>query len=213
MSQTVGRLATMLLPKSYKEVFMAKRIWEFSALNQISDDTKFLVSQGENTRVVPGSLINQIAARIDSIIAGSTTEVSAAEIADARVQANGQTATSLGNAIRWVYNALLAEEHATYTEFDGGVVSDGALTVTQRPGLCFITGNITLSKSIADWKTILSSSKVPAPQHGRLVPFEASQWGTSYARTLRGKITPDGELQIVYGVAGNYVINVCYPIE
>lgn len=213
MSQTVGRLATMLLPKSYKEVFMAKRIWEFSALNQISDDTKFLVSQGENTRVVPGSLINQIAARIDSIIAGSTTEVSAAEIADARVQANGQTATSLGNAIRWVYNALLAEEHATYTEFDGGVVSDGALTVTQRPGLCFISGTLTLSGKVSSWTTILDSLAIPAPQHGALVPFEMSQWTASYAQTLRGKVTPDGELQIVYGTAGNYVINVVYPIS
>ena len=213
MSQTVGRLATMLLPKSYKEVFMAKRIWEFSALNQISDDTKFLVSQGTNTRVVPGSLINQIAARIDSIIAGSTTEVSTAEIADARVQANGQTATSLGNAIRWVYNALLTEEHATYTEFDGGVLSGESLTVTQRPGLCFISGTVTLSKSISAWTTILSSSKVPAPQHGELVPFEASQWGTSYARPLRGKVTPDGGLQLVYGAAGNYVFTIAYPID
>ena len=212
MSQTVGRLATMLLPKSYKEVFMAKRIWEFSALNQISDDTKFLVSQGENTRVVPGSLINQIAARIDSIIAGSTTEVSTAEIADARVQANGQTATSLGNAIRWVYNALLAEEHATYTEFSSGVVSDGSLTVTRRPGLCFISGTLTLSDRISNWTTILGSSAIPAPQHGELVPFEMSQWKASYAQALRGKITPDGELQLVYGAAGNYVINVVYPI-
>lgn len=212
MSQTVGRLATMLLPKSYKEVFMAKRIWEFSALNQISDDTKFLVSQGENTRVVPGSLINQIAARIDSIIAGSTTEVSTAEIADARVQANGQTATSLGNAIRWVYNALLTEEHATYTEFDGGVLSDGSLTVTQRPGLCFISGTLTLSDRISNWTTILGSSAIPAPQHGKLIPFEMSQWKTTYAQALRGKITPDGELQLTYGSEGSYVINVVYPI-
>ena len=192
---------------------MAKRIWEFSALNQISDDTKFLVSQGTNTRVVPGSLINQIDARIDSIIAGSTTEVSTAEIADARVQANGQTATSLGNAIRWVYNALLTEEHATYTEFDGGVLSGKSLTVTQRPGLCFISGTLTLSDRISNWTTILPSSKVPAPQHGELVPFEASQWGTSYARPLRGKVTPDGGLQLVYGAAGNYVFTIAYPID
>ena len=192
---------------------MAKRIWEFSALNQISDDTKFLVSQGTNTRVVPGSLINQIAARIDSIIAGSTTEVSTAEIADARVQANGQTATSLGNAIRWVYNALLTEEHATYTEFDGGVLSGESLTVTQRPGLCFISGTLTLSDRISNWTTILGSSAIPAPQHGELVPFEASQWGTSYARPLRGKVTPDGGLQLVYGAAGNYVFTIAYPID
>ena len=67
---------------------MAKRIWEFQSLSQIGDDTKFLVSQGENTRVVPGALINQISNRIDSIIKGTSDAVSAAEIADARVQPN-----------------------------------------------------------------------------------------------------------------------------
>ena len=45
---------------------MAKRIWEFQSLSQIGDDTKFLVSQGENTRVVPGALINPIASTASS---------------------------------------------------------------------------------------------------------------------------------------------------
>ena len=101
----------------------------------------------------------------------------------------------------------------TYTRFSGGVLSSGSVTVTKKLGMCYISGTVTLSKSISAWTTILSSSKVPAPQHGELVPFEASQWGTSYARPLRGKVTPDGGLQLVYGAAGNYVFTIAYPID
>ena len=100
-----------------------------------------------------------------------------------------------------------------YSSFSGRVVSDGTVTVTKKLGMCCISGTLTLSKSISAWTTILSSSKVPAPQHGELVPFEASQWGTSYARPLRGKVTPDGGLQLVYGAAGNYVFTIAYPID
>lgn len=101
----------------------------------------------------------------------------------------------------------------TYTSFSGGVLSSGSVTVTKKLGMCCISGTLALSKSISAWTTILSSSKVPAPQHGELVPFEASQWGTSYARPLRGKVTPDGGLQLVYGAAGNYVFTIAYPID
>ena len=101
----------------------------------------------------------------------------------------------------------------THTSFSGSIVSSGSVVVTKKLGMCYISGTLALSKSISAWTTILSSSKVPAPQHGELVPFEASQWGTSYARPLRGKVTPDGGLQLVYGAAGNYVINISYPIE
>ena len=100
-----------------------------------------------------------------------------------------------------------------HTNFSGGVISSGSVVVTKKLGMCCISGTVTLSKSISAWTTILSGSKVPAPQHGELVPFEASQWGTSYVRPLRGKITPSGGLQLVYGVAGNYVFNVSYPID
>lgn len=101
----------------------------------------------------------------------------------------------------------------TYTSFSGGVLSSGSVTVTKKLGMCYISGTVTLSKSISAWTTILSGSKVPAPQHGELVPFEASQWGTSYVRPLRGKITPSGGLQLVYGAAGNYVFTIAYPID
>ena len=104
-------------------------------------------------------------------------------------------------------------DSTTYTSFSGGVLSSGSVTVTKKLGMCCISGTLTLSKSISAWTTILSSSKVPAPQHGELVPFEASQWGTTYARPLRGKITPSGGLQLVYGAAGNYVFTIAYPID
>ena len=104
-------------------------------------------------------------------------------------------------------------DSTTYTSFSGSVLSSGSVTVTKKLGVCYISGSITASKSISAWTTILSSSKVPAPQHGELVPFEASQWGTSYARPLRGKVTPDGGLQLVYGAAGNYVFTIAYPIN
>ena len=100
-----------------------------------------------------------------------------------------------------------------HTNFSGGVISSGSVVVTKKLGVCYVSGTVTLSKSISAWTTILSSSKVPAPQHGELVPFEASQWGTSYARPLRGKVTPDGGLQLVYGAAGNYVFTIAYPID
>ena len=114
----------------------------------------------------------------------------------------------------WVQGDVSADgKHNTYTSFSGGVLSSGSVTVSKKLGMCYISGMLTLSKSISAWTTILSSSKVPAPQHGELVPFEASQWGTSYARPLRGKVTPDGGLQLVYGAAGNYVFTIAYPID
>lgn len=114
----------------------------------------------------------------------------------------------------WVQGDVFADgKHNTYTSFSGGVLSSGSVTVSKKLGMCYISGTLTLSKSISAWTTILSSSKVPAPQHGELVPFEASQWGTSYARPLRGKVMPDGGLQLVYGAAGNYVFTIAYPID
>ena len=100
----------------------------------------------------------------------------------------------------------------TYTSFSGSVAT-GSVTVTKKLGVCYIIGTLTLSGKVSSWTTILGNSAIPAPQHGVLVPFEMSQWKASYAQALRGKITPDGELQLVYGAAGNYVINISYPID
>lgn len=103
--------------------------------------------------------------------------------------------------------------YRTYTSFSGGVISTGSLTVTQKAGVCYISGTITLSKSISNWTTILAESKVPRPEHGELVPFNVPAWGSSYTAALRGKITADGGLQIRLGTAREYVFELSYPIE
>ena len=124
--------------------------------------------------------------------------------------------THLWSRIKAYINSVVPKANYstnTYTSFSGSVLSSGSVTVTKKLGVCYISGTLAVSKSISAWTTILSGSKVPAPQHGELVPFEASQWGTSYARPLRGKVTPEGGLQLVYGAAGSYVINISYPIE
>ena len=124
--------------------------------------------------------------------------------------------THLWSRIKAYINSVVPKANYstnTYTSFSGSVLSSGSVTVTKKLGVCYISGTLAVSKSISAWTTILSSSKVPAPQHGELVPFEASQWGTSYARPLRGKVMPDGGLQLVYGAAGNYVFTIAYPID
>ena len=100
-----------------------------------------------------------------------------------------------------------------HTNFSGSVISSGSVVVTKKLGVCYVSGTLTLSGKVSSWTTILGNSAIPAPQHGVLVPFEMSQWKASYAQALRGKITPNGELQLVYGAAGNYVINISYPID
>ena len=128
----------------------------------------------------------------------------------------GQSLLELATDELYINADTITDAHysaVTYTSFSGGVLSSGSVTVTKKLGMCYISGTVALSKSISAWTTILSSSKVPAPQHGELVPFEASQWGTTYARPLRGKITPSGGLQLVYGAAGNYVFTIAYPID
>ena len=128
----------------------------------------------------------------------------------------GQSLLELATNELYINADTITDAHYSaviYTSFSGGVLSSGSVTVTKKLGMCCISGTVALSKSISAWTTILSSSKAPAPQHGELVPFEASQWGTSYARPLRGKVTPDGGLQLVYGAAGNYVFTIAYPID
>lgn len=128
----------------------------------------------------------------------------------------GQSLLELATDELYINADTITDAHysaVTYTSFSGGVLSSGSVTVSKKLGMCCISGTVTLSKSISAWTTILSGSKVPAPQHGELVPFEASQWRTSYVRPLRGKITPSDGLQLVYGAAGNYVFTIAYPID
>ena len=191
---------------------MAKRIWEFQSLSQIGDDTKFLVSQGENTRVVPGALINQISNRIDSIVKGTSDAVSAAEIADARVRPDGQTAETLGAAIRWIYTALTALDAASYEDFGGGVSTAGKITVTQKCGICCINGSVTLNGSVSGWVTLLDSTEVPAPQTGEVVIDTLPSWKAVTTVPARLRIPASGGLQITAGSANAFWVNLAYPV-
>lgn len=191
---------------------MAKRIWEFQSLSQIGDDTKFLASQGENTRVVPGALINQISNRIDSIIKGTSDAVSAAEIADARVRPDGQTAETLGAAIRWIYTALTAIDAASYEDFGGGVSTAGTITVTKKCGICCINGSVTLNGSVSDWTTLLDSSMVPGPQNGTAIYATLPSWKAPTTNPARLRIPVDGGLQIKNGSANAFWVNLAYPV-
>ena len=111
-----------------------------------------------------------------------------------------------------VESDVLACTVNTYN-IEKGAVSAGSITVTKKAGICFVSGSITLSASISSWTSVLSSAKVPAPQHGELVPFTAPAWGSSYTAALRGKITADGGLQIRLGAAREYVFTLSYPID
>ena len=106
-----------------------------------------------------------------------------------------------------------SEEHITYTSFSGGVVSSGSLTVTKKQGVCYISGTVTLTDRISSWTTVLSSSKIPAPQHRKIVPFVAPRWGSTYVQSMRGKILANGGLQLVYGSKNEYVFDLSYPID
>lgn len=127
---------------------MAKRIWEFPELSEIGDDTLFLVSDGQVTRTLPGSLINLINERISNIIQGTATDVSASEIVDARLQADGTTAATLGDAIRWGYNAAIqAMSYKPGDSFTQGHVHfSGHITGTNGDS---VTGFIPLAKPMS----------------------------------------------------------------
>lgn len=106
-----------------------------------------------------------------------------------------------------------SEEHNTYTSFSGGVISSGKLTVSKKNGVCYVSGTVTLTDRISSWTTVLTSSQIPAPQHGELVPFTVPRWDSSYVQPMRGKILANGGLQLVYGSGKEYVFNLAYPIE
>lgn len=94
-------------------------------------------------------------------------------------------------------------------------VDTAVIKIVTKMGWCFVSATITPSQRISRWTTILdtTNSTLCSPQHGQLVPFVAPRWDSTYVQPLRGKITPNGELQIAYGAANKeYVFSICYPI-
>lgn len=194
---------------------MGKRIWEFPGLSQINDSTQFLVSDGGVTRTVPGSLIKQIENRISSIVTGTAEGVDAAEIADARVRGDGQTATSLGDAIRWMYTFFTNMTSTVYGEDEvpSGVFSYCTIIVVKKAGWCHVTAEIELTQALNDWTEVLTAEQVPAHQLGKNVYPAATNWKASFARNPRVRIASNGGLYLRYGEAGvRYNFSEGYPI-
>lgn len=112
-------------------------------------------------------------------------------------------------------NVLADCNHQTYTISRENGVNTAVIEIVIKMGWCFVSAIITPSERISSWTTILdkTNSTLCSPQHGQLVPFTAPRWDSTYVQPLRGKITPDGELQIAYGAANKeYVFSLCYPI-
>nr|DAT55661.1 MAG TPA: hypothetical protein [Caudoviricetes sp.] len=101
----------------------------------------------------------------------------------------------------------------TYTSFSGNVVSNGAVTVTKKLGVCFLNGGITLTAAASGWVTLLDSSAVPAPQNGEAIIMTLPSWKAPTTNPARLRIPADGGLQITRGSANAFWINLAYPIE
>ena len=101
----------------------------------------------------------------------------------------------------------------TYTTFDGDVVSSGSVVVVKKLGWCQVFGVASLTGTVANWTTILDSSAVPAPQHGKAIYQTVTGWGASYARPARVRISPGGGLMVRYGAAFELNFSFAYPIE
>lgn len=177
----------------------------------INSDTKFLVSQDGIAKKVSGSLINAITDRINNIIAGSASEVSAAEIVDARTSLDGTTSATLGDAIRKIESILTNIESNTYTTFDGGVVSSGNIVVIRFLGcLCLVAGNLTMSGTLTTATKILDATKVPANLTGTRYINASNSNKSSWIRPLAVRVTADGGLDVNYGAAGRYDFSMLY---
>lgn len=133
---------------------------------------------------------------------------------DIYIGAPGEASSTTVHDLYITGEASADAKYNTYDSFSGSVLSDGGrITVTKKLGVCYISGSLEPLKNIADWTTILDSSKVPAPQHGVAVPFNAAPWGNSYVAALHFKVLPEGGLQIRAGSARGYVFAIAYPID
>lgn len=103
-------------------------------------------------------------------------------------------------------------ETDTYTEFDGGVVTEGNVTVAVKMGWCLVHGRIKLDGTVSDLITVLDGAKVPAPQTGISIGTTAGYWTSSYTRLMRVVVGAGGGLRIMYGAAGLYDFAISYPV-
>lgn len=104
------------------------------------------------------------------------------------------------------------QSNDTYTEFDGGVVTEGKVTVAVKMGWCLVNGRIKLDGTVSDLITVLDGAKVPAPQTGISIGTTAGYWTSSYTRLMRVVVGAGGGLRIMYGAAGLYDFAISYPV-
>lgn len=158
--------------------------------------------------------IDNIATLVLSAAGGTTRSEMA--MSKGALELTGQSLLSLYSQELYIAANTITDANYstnTYTSFSGSVLSSGSVVVTKKLGVCYISGSVTASDSITDWTTILPASKVPAPQHGKLIPFNVPAWGSSYTAALRGRIPASGGLQIRLGAAREYVFTLSYPID
>lgn len=129
------------------------------------------------------------------------------EAGDVRITGNGLTFQSETPIV-----VRAPCETDTYTEFDGGVVTEGNVTVAVKMGWCLVHGRIKLDGTVSDLITVLDSSKVPAPQTRISIGTTAGYWTSSYTRLMRVVVGAGGGLRIMYGAAGLYDFAISYPV-
>ena len=191
---------------------MGKYISDFEEVTEIADDDVFLIENANGTnKKVPGRLINAIKDRINNIIAGSASEVNAAEIIDARTSLDGTTSDTLGDAIRKIESILTNIERNTYTTFDSDVVSSGNIVVIRFLGcLCLVAGSLTMSDTLTSATQILDATKVPANLTGTRYINASNSNKTTWTRPLAVRVTAAGGLDVNYGAAGRYDFSMLY---
>ena len=104
-------------------------------------------------------------------------------------------------------------KYNTYDSFAGSITSAGSITVTQKFGMCFINGSVTLSAAVSGWVTILDSNKVPGAENGEAIIMTLPSWKAPTTNPARLRIPADGGLQITRGSANAFWINLTYPIN
>lgn len=120
-----------------------------------------------------------------------------------------------GTALRMAfdnYDIELDSAVETYTAFDSSIITSGSIAVAKKFGFCKVWGEFTLSAYVSDWTTILDSTKVPAPQFSKNIYVPSTQWGSSFVREPRIRISGSGGLAIRYGGGTTYNFSDFYMI-
>lgn len=90
-----------------------------------------------------------------------------------------------------------------------GITTYQNLTIVVTKDYCLVDGDITLPDVLTDWTILLD--KLPAPKNK--VCLTMMTWDAEFKRGVRVEVEPEGDLHVRYGAAGNYRLNIVYPIN